>query len=92
VRTSPYFFFGDNLPQVRYSQSLDAIGLQMNYGLSYELPHGFEALLTQHPKMYWFGKYRKPLGAADLNNSPYGQFTSIGVRWKFGTFLTRRVE
>jgi hypothetical protein len=90
IYVSPRSFLGDNLPQVRYSQSFDAIGLEMSYGLIYELPRGFEAILTQHPTMHWFGKYQKPLGAADLHNNPYGQFNSIGVRWKFGTFLSQR--
>jgi hypothetical protein len=92
VFVSPRSFFGDNLPQTRYSMSLDAIGLEREYGLIYVLPHGFEAVLTQHAKMYWFGKYQKSLGAADLNNSPYGQFNSIGLRWKFGTFRSLRSE
>jgi hypothetical protein len=92
VFASPRSFFGDNLPQTRYSMSLNAIGMEGEYGLIYVLPRGFEAVGTQHPKMYWFGKYQKPLGAADLSNSPYGQFNSIGVRWKFGTFRSLRPE
>jgi hypothetical protein len=86
VFIAPQSFFGDNLPQTRYSFSFDAIGLDRTDGLIYELPAGFEATLTQHAKMYWFGKYQKSLGPADLNNSPFGQFNSVGLRWRFGTF------
>jgi hypothetical protein len=90
VFVSPRSFFGDNLPQTRYSFSLNGIGMERENGLIYILPHGFEATLTQHAKIYWFGKYQKALGAADLHNSPYGQFNSIGVRWKFGSYRSLR--
>jgi hypothetical protein len=89
---SPRIFMGDNLPQVHYSQSLNAIGMENSYGLAYDLTHGFEAVITAHPKMHWFGKYQSSLGAADLSNNPYGQYNSIGVRWRFGTFLRSRME
>lgn len=85
-------FFGDNLPKTRYSLSLDAIGLEKEYGLIYVLPRGLELTFTQHTKMQWFGKYQKHLGAADLYNSPYGQFNSVGVRWKFGSFRPLRAN
>jgi hypothetical protein len=90
VFVSPRSFFGNNLPQTRYSLSLNAIGVERETGLIYVLPRGFEATLTQHAKMYWFGKYQRGLGAADLHNNPYGQFNSIGVRWKFGSFRSLR--
>jgi hypothetical protein len=89
---APRSFFGDNLPQTRYSQSFNGIGMEKTYGLIYELSRGFEAVLIHHAKMTWFGKYQKFLGPADLNNNPYGQFNSVGIRWKFGTFRYRREE
>jgi hypothetical protein len=90
VFMSPRTYFGDNLPQVRYTMSFEAIGMERTDGLIYVLPRGFEAVLTQHAKMYWFGKYQHNLGAADLGNSPYGQYNSIGVHWRFGTFRSTR--
>jgi hypothetical protein len=90
---SPRFFFGDNLPQTHYTASFNAIGLEMTTGLRYQLPRGFEMLLVSHEKMHWFGKYQGGLGAADLHgDGPYGQYNSIDVRWKFGSFNAPRHE
>jgi hypothetical protein len=93
VFVEPQFFFGDNLPQVHYTESFQAIGVSVSTGLIYELPRGFEARLVSHEKMHWFGKYQGLLGPADLRgDGPYGQYNSIDVRWKFGTFNSRRVQ
>jgi hypothetical protein len=93
VFAAPRFFFGDNLPQTLYTASFQAIGLEMTTGLRYELPRGFEVLLISHEKMHWFGKYQGTLGAADFRgDGPYGQYNSIDVRWKFGSFNTQRHE
>ncbi len=91
---SPNFFFGNNLPQTLYTWSFSAIGFERVGGFYYELPWGLEARITGHSKMHWFGKYQHSLGGADLRgDGPFGQYNSIGIRWKFGTFRSgRRAE
>jgi hypothetical protein len=90
---SPRFFFGDNVPQTRYTASLDPIGLDKTFGLIYDLPRNFQMRLTQHSKMDWLGKYGGNLGAADLGgDGPFGQNLNIGVRYNFGTFTRQRHE
>ncbi len=90
---TPRFFFGDNLPQTRYSASFNPIGIERTGGFIYELPAGFELRLVQHSKMIWLNKYRRPLGRADLGgDGPFGQFNTVGIRKRFGTFRFRRGE
>jgi len=90
---SPHFFFGNNVPQVRYTFSFDPIGLDRSYGLIYDLPRNFQMRLTQHAKMDWLGKYTGNLGPGDLGgDGPFGQNLNIGVRYNFGTFRTQRHE
>ena len=90
---SPRFFFGDNVPQSKYTFSFDPIGVERTLGIIYEFPRNFQMRLTQHAKMDWLGKYSGYLGKADLGgDGPYGQNLSIGVRYNFGTFTKQRHE
>ncbi len=91
---TPKFFFGNNLPQTLYTASFSAIGFERVGGFYYELPWGLEARITSHSKMHWFGKYQTTLGGADLHgDGPFGQYNTVGLRWKFGTFRNgRRAE
>jgi hypothetical protein len=90
---SPRIFFGDNVPQTRYTFSFDPIGVDQSYGLIYDLPRNFQMRLTQHAKMDWLGKYTGNLGRGDLGgDGPYGQNLNVGVRYNFGTFKAQRHE
>jgi hypothetical protein len=90
---SPRFFFGDNVPQTRYTASFDAIGVMNTYGLIVDLPRQFQVRVTQQAKMAWLGKYGGNLGRADLGgDGPYGQNMSVGVRYSFGSFAHQRHE
>ena len=86
VFASPRFFFGDNVPQTRYTFSFDPIGVDQSYGLIYDLPRNFQMRLTQHAKMDWLGKYTGNLGRGDLGgDGPYGQNLNVGVRYNYRT-------
>jgi hypothetical protein len=87
----PQVFFGKNLPQTSYTWSADAIASDQNWGLIYEAPHNLEVRLTGHTKFHWIGKYNRNLGPADLGgDGPGGQYNTIAVRWKFGSWRDGR--
>ena len=93
VFTNPRFFFGNNLPQTRYSASFSAIGIDRTLGVIYEAPRNFEIRLTGHSKLTWLGKYGSPLGPADLRgDGPYGQYNTISLRRNFGTYASHPHE
>jgi hypothetical protein len=93
VFAAPRFFFGDNVPQTRYTWSFDPIGVMNSYGAYFDLPRNFQVRLAQQAKMAWLGRYGKNLGPADLGgDGPFGQNMSIGVRYNFGTFTQQRHE
>jgi hypothetical protein len=82
----PIVYGGDNLPQRRYTVSGSPILSELSIGVGLELPNGFELRFKNH-KAYMLGKYRTPEGAVDLRtDGPYGLYSTIGVRWKFGNW------
>ena len=89
VFISPTFSFGNNVPQFKYTASMDAIAFERAVGVGIELPKNFEVRVTQH-QVDWLGKYRSPLGGAsgvDLGTSgPYGLYSTIAARWYFGGY------
>ena len=83
---TPTFSFGNNVPQFKYTASMDGIAFERSVGFGFELPKNFELRVTQH-QVDWLGKYNNNLGLADLGTSgPYGLYTTIGARWYFGGY------
>ena len=84
---TPTFSFGNNVPQFKYTASIDGIAFERAVGFGFELPKNFEFRVTQH-QVDWLGKYSDgKLGAADLQTAgPYGLYTTIGARWYFGGY------
>jgi hypothetical protein len=82
----PHTYFGRNLPQVRYTLSMDPILLERSIGVGFKLPKDFELRLWQH-RNYWLGHYGQYLGSVDLGrNGPYGLYSALSVRWYYGTW------
>ena len=85
VFAAPRFFFGNNVPQVSYTQAATPIAYESSLGVGVELPKNFELRWTSH-SVYWLGRYRNNLGPADLGTTgPYGAYSTVGVRWHFGS-------
>jgi len=83
---TPTFSFGNNVPQFKYTASMDGIAFERSVGFGFELPKNFELRVTQH-QVDWLGKYNHNVGLADLGTSgPYGLYTTIGARWYFGGY------
>lgn len=82
--TQPKVYGGDNLPQENYTASGSLILWERTIGFGIELPQGFELRLTNH-HTHLLGRYNEPGGTRTLRtDGPYGQYTTIGVRWYFG--------
>ena len=82
----PKFTFGNNIPQVKYTYSMEAIAYDRSVGVGFNLPHSFEFRFAQH-QVDWLGRYSNNLGPADLRtNGPYGMYSTVGVRWNFGGY------
>lgn len=82
----PKFSFGRTVPQVQYTASMEPIAWERLLGVGIELPKNFELRVTGHAVNY-LGRYAQDVGPADLHtNGPYGLYTTIGVRWKFGGY------
>jgi hypothetical protein len=83
----PKFSFGNNIPQLKYTASMEPIAFDRSVGAGFKLPKHFELRATQH-QVDWLGRYGKSLGTAeDLHtNGPYGLYASFSVRWYFGGF------
>lgn len=80
----PHSSFGNNVPQVSYTNSFAPIAFESLFGAGFELPKNFEARVVHHD-VYWLGRYANSLGPADLGGGgPYGHYTTLGVRWHFG--------
>jgi hypothetical protein len=80
----PKVYGGDNLPQENYTASGSLILWERTVGVGIELPGDFELRLTNH-HTHLLGRYRKPEEITTLRtDGPYGQYTTIGVRWYFG--------
>ena len=83
---TPTFSFGDNVPQFKYTASINGIAFERAVGFGFELPKNFEFRVTQH-QVDWLGKYNHNVGLADLSTpGPYGLYTTIGARWYFGGY------
>jgi len=80
----PRSFFGNNVPQIHYTEAATPIAWELLIGAGIELPKNFEIRVTRHA-VYWMGRYGDSLGPADLSfNGPYGRYATAGVRWSFG--------
>lgn len=86
----PRAFFGNNVPQVHYSESMTPIAIERTVGIALEVRKNFEIRVWQHENN-WLGRYRHYLGPADLgSNGPYGQCAGVSTRWYFGGYRQRR--
>lgn len=82
----PRIFAGDNVPQTRYSASAGLILWEHNVGVGIELPKRFELRALSHG-VHRLGRYAGPNGALNLKaDGPYGQYSTVGVRWYFGNY------
>jgi hypothetical protein len=82
----PRVFLGNNIPQISYTATATPIAIESSIGAGIELGRNFEVRAVRHA-VYWLGRYRNDLGAADLDrNGPYGRYATIGVRWRFGGY------
>ena len=87
---TPTFSFGNNVPQFKYTASIDGIAYERAVGFGVELPKNFEFRVTQH-QVDWLGKYSRsnvggPMGLDLGTAGPYGLYTTIGGRWYFGGY------
>jgi hypothetical protein len=82
----PKMVFGRNIPQLKYSASMEPMAFDRSVGLGLQLPRNFEIRATQH-QVDWVGRYSNSLGPADLHrDGPYGLYATFGVRWTFGGY------
>lgn len=81
----PHGYFGKNVPQFLYTNSLDPIGIERSLGAGVELPHNLEVRVWQH-QTDWLGRYRHGLGVADMGKGPYGMYSGVSARWYFGGY------
>jgi len=82
----PTFTFGNNIPQLKYTYSMEPMVYDRSIGVGFKLPRRFEFRFVQH-QVDWLGRYSKNLGPADLNSAgPYGLYSTVGVRWNFGGY------
>jgi hypothetical protein len=82
----PKFSFGNNIPQVKYTASMEPIAFDRTLGVAFQLPRNFEIRAAQH-QVNFLGRYSGNLGPADLHtNGPYGLYATFGVRWSFGGY------
>ncbi|HEV2490676.1 MAG TPA: hypothetical protein VGT03_12780 [Candidatus Acidoferrales bacterium] len=83
----PRFFFGDNIPQVRYTASFNPLAMERTIGAAIELPKHLELRITNHG-VTSFDPFDQILGPSDSgpNKEPLGIYNTIGVRWYFGGY------
>lgn len=83
----PRFFFGDNIPQVQYTYSMQPLAWERTLGLAITLPKHFELRITNHG-VTSFSPFDKVLGAFDYgpNKEPLGIYNTVGMRWYFGGY------
>ena len=85
IFASPRSSFGNNVPQVSYTHAFTPIAYENLFGIGIELPKKFELRVVHHA-VDWMGRYADHLGLADMGGTgPYGLYTTIGVRWHFGS-------
>lgn len=87
---TPMFSFGNNVPQFKYTASMDGIAYDRAIGVGLELPKNFELRVTQH-QVDWLGKYKGDVSGGhaglDLGTpGPYGLYATVGARWYFGNY------
>ncbi len=88
---TPTFSFGNNVPQYKYTASMDGIAFERSVGFGFELPKNFEIRVTQH-QVDWLGKYSNKnldpsVPGLDLGTAgPYGLYATVGARWYFGGY------
>ena len=80
---NPTFVFGNNVPQYKYTWSMDGIGWERQWGADVYLGRRFDLRLTQQ---FLFERFSsRPLGPGYLGpNGPWGRFFTVGVRKYFG--------
>ena len=82
----PKMIFGRNIPQLKYSASMEPMAFDRSVGVGLQLPRNFEIRATQH-QVDWLGRYSNSLGPADLHtDGPYGLYATFAVRWTFGGY------
>lgn len=83
----PRFFFGDNIPQVKYTYSMAPLAWERTMGLAIALPKHLELRVTNHG-VNSFPPFNQSLGAFDSgpNKEPLGIYNTVGVRWYFGGY------
>ena len=83
----PRFFFGDNIPQVKYTYSMAPLAYEKTLGLAIALPKHFELRVTNHG-VTSFPPFNVSLGPYDSgpNKEPLGIYNTVGVRWYFGGY------
>lgn len=82
----PKMVLGRNIPQLKYSASMEPMAFDRSVGVGLQLPRNFEIRATQH-QVDWLGRYSNSLGPADLHtDGPYGLYATFAVRWTFGGY------
>jgi len=82
----PKFSFGNNIPQLKYTASMEPIAFDHLIGVGISLPKNLELRVTRHSVNY-LGRYNGYLGPADLGKTgPYGLYSTIDMRWNFGGY------
>jgi hypothetical protein len=82
----PKITFGNNIPQLKYTSSMQPIAFDRSIGAGFQLPKHFEIRATQH-QVDFLGAYNKNLGTGDLRTTgPYGLYATFSVRWYFGGY------
>jgi hypothetical protein len=85
IFASPRSYFGNSVPQVSYTNAFTPIAVEILFGIGVELPRNLDLRVVQH-SVDWMGRYTNSLGPADLGfTGPYGGYSTIGVRWHFGS-------
>lgn len=89
VLAEPRVFLGRNVPQFRYTGSMEPILLEWSAGLGVRLNGSFELSFRRHWNQ-WLGRNRGYLGPADLGDGgPYGRYAALSLRWYFGVWNRR---
>ncbi|MGA2436533.1 MAG: hypothetical protein ABSG25_14755, partial [Bryobacteraceae bacterium] len=82
----PKFYGGNNHPGLSYTASGSAILVENTVGAGIVLPRNFELRLAHHAN-HLLGRYGADASAVTIRpDGPYGQNTTIGVRWYFGGY------
>jgi hypothetical protein len=78
------YSMGNNVPGVSYTHAATPIAYEGTVGAGIELRSNLEVRAETH-SVIWLGRYGGYLGPADVHTTgPYGNYSSYGLRWKFG--------